>query len=126
MPLDFKLNDAIDACVNRAAQQRLFKTFTKDEQTIVIDEHARRTEDRIAPIGSLVCPLNTNRGISIVARPHPGSTTYATFYGLAVVGQPAHGSSVRLLWLPKPWENREGMLIHWAETSSYDLRVLSL
>lgn len=123
--MTLELNDMLDACSDREARRRLFKTFPKEYHDAIIAEHAARTEDRVAPIGSLVAPLNQKRGINIVARRH-GGATYATSYDLAVViGQPEHGSAIRLLWFPVPWEDREGTIIHWAEASSHDLKVVT-
>lgn len=116
------LNDLLDACCDRETQRSTFKTFPKEHQADVIAEHIRRTEDRVAPIGSLVEPLNISRGIQIALRLH-NSVTYAYYHNLAtVVGQKEHGNRVRYLWLHVPWENKE-MTIVFGEASSIDLRV---
>lgn len=120
-----ELNDAIDACSDHESKRRLFQTFTKEQQDAVVTEHVIRTQDRVAPVGSLVAPLNHERGIWIVSRAYRNDAVlHGTYFDLAIViGQKERGSIVRYLWLNVPWEDREGTKIHYAEANSNELQV---
>lgn len=119
---DVVLCDMLDACVSWPQRRVLFATFAKDEQDGLMDEWCRRRTNRVAPVGSIVGPMQPP-GFFGFYHESEGSTLYATHSGTATVLGQEDGTYTRYLMLHVPWQDQEGRRVVFAKASASCLVV---
>lgn len=120
-----QLCDAIDACASVRDKRVLYSTFTDTEKCGVLPELDRRRINRMAPVGSIVGPVDKRHGFGIRWNDGPRCSSSAMHCGTAtVIGQPAHGSHKRMLMLHDAWTCREGGHVVFVTAMAHELEVI--
>lgn len=115
----------LDKAGRHEAQREMFDKLSAEEHDLMREEWWRRCVNQLAPVGSLVCPLDPRRGFGIT-HDEAGSMLSAVYGGTATVISQVDGMFTRYLMLHVPWQNLEGRMMQFVSASAHELHAYAI